>query len=90
MAPIIMPMIVPVPSGHWGIGPTLVYVVGIFCILFWLAWDEDAGERANAREVQRADAERKASEQRKADRFTQLLIEAAQERRATKSAKKGD
>jgi hypothetical protein len=71
------PIILPMPTGNWGWGPTLLYIIGVIGAFAW----HERQMRKMFPKPPRPDPAR-AMERLKAERFTQLLIEAAQERRS--------
>lgn len=71
------PIIIPVASGSWGIGPSLLYLVGMVGILIWLVATTPRMPRRRDMEADRL----RDIERQKEETFTRLLIEAAQERR---------
>ena len=71
-----MPVIVPMPSGNWGIGPSLLYLVGMVGLLIYVIASTPKDPRKE-RQERDEEAERK----RKADEsFAKALAVAAEER----------
>lgn len=87
-----VPVIIPVPSGNWGMGPSLLYLFGIIGVLIYAEWDWRRLEGPTAEEQARAAMRKrqKDDERAKDELFTRLLIEAANERRGRKPGKGGE
>jgi hypothetical protein len=69
------PVIIPVPSGHWGLGPSLLYLFGVLGAVLYFAWREEHDDPT-------PEERRKATIERlKDEAFTRALMQAASQKR---------
>lgn len=85
-------VVIPVPSGNWGLGPSLLYLFGVIAVMIYFErefrkLDRDRPKHWWTKEEYDKEVA-KQKERDKAELFTRLLVQAAEERKAKRAATK--